>query len=141
MEKFFLKICKIVCVAQFICKTIHQGPGTGWLPSNIKIIDIGTSESNWKEYKHAQCGQRSRLQSDSSEKQAMLYDAANMHKSSIMGTRCLYKWTNMMSDMGLDNIVHNYRELLHFRISNAWINNWESYILRTLDRENEKRIL
>ena len=36
MEKFCHKIWKITSVAQSICKAIHQGRGTGWLPSYIK---------------------------------------------------------------------------------------------------------
>ena len=108
-------------MAQSICKAIHQGPGTGWLLSDIKIIGIGPSEINWKDHKHIQRGQRSRMQSDSSDNQSILYGAAKMHKNSIMGTRCVYNWTYMMVDMGLDNIVHNDREPRHARIFNAWI--------------------
>ena len=89
-----------------------------------KILDIRPSEINWKNYNHVQRGQRSRLQSDSSEKQAILYGAAKMHKNSIMGTRCVYNWTDMMVDMGLDNIMHNYREPHHSRIFNACIEDW-----------------
>ena len=85
------------------------------------IIGIGYSERNWKDYEHVICGQRSRLQSDSSEKQAILYGAANMHKNSIMGKICIYNWTDMMVDMGLDNIVHNDRETRHARIFNSLI--------------------
>ena len=89
------------------------------------IIGIGTSEWKCIDYKHVQHGQSSRLHSDSSDKQNILYVAANMHKNSIMGTRCVYNWTNMMVDMGLDNIIHNYREPLHASIFNAWIEYWE----------------
>ena len=64
-----------------------------------------------------------------------------MHKNSIMGTRCVYNWTDMMVDMGLDNIVHNDREPCHARIFNACIEDWESDILRTRDQENEQRLL
>ena len=39
----------------------------------------------------------------------------------IMGTRCVYNWTDMMVDMGLDNIVSNDSEPRHARIFNAWI--------------------
>ena len=58
-----------------------------------------------------------------------------------MGTRYVYNWTNMMVDMGLGNIVHNDRETRHSRIFNAWIEDWESDILRTQDQENEQRLL
>ena len=54
-------------VAQSVCKTIHQGPGTGWLPSDINFFGIGPSEINWKYYKHLQRGRSSRLQSYPSE--------------------------------------------------------------------------
>ena len=47
----------------------------------------------------------------------------------------------MMVDMGLDNIVKNDREPRHARIFNAWIKDWESYILITRDHENEQRLL
>ena len=97
-------------MAQSVCKAIQQGPRTGWLPSNIKILGFGTSERNWKDYKHVQSSQMSRLQSDSSEKQAILYDAAKMHTNSIMETRCVYNWTDMMVDMVIYNIVNNDRE-------------------------------
>ena len=90
-----------------------------------KIIGIGPSERNWKDYKHVQSGQRPRLQSDSSEKQAILYGASKMHKNSIMGTRRVYNCTDMMVDTGLDNIVHNDREPRHARILNAWTKDWE----------------
>ena len=30
------KYGKIISVAQSVCKAIHQVPGTGWLPSDIK---------------------------------------------------------------------------------------------------------
>ena len=73
-----------------------------------KILDIRPSEINWKDYKHVQCGKRSRLQSDSSEKQAILYGAENMHKTYIMGTRCFYNFNYIMVYMGLDKIVYNY---------------------------------
>ena len=106
-----------------------------------KIIGIRTSERNWKDCKHVQHGQRSRLQSDSLEKQAILYVTANMYKTPIMGTICVYNWTNMMVGIGLDYIVHNDREPHHARIFNAWIEDWESEILRTRDQENEKRIM
>ena len=106
-----------------------------------KIIGIGPSESNWKKYKHVQHGQRSRLQSDSSEKQAILYGMVNMHKNSMMGTRCVYNWTNMMVGVGLDKIVHHDREPHRARIFNACTKDWESDILRTLDQENEQLII
>ena len=86
-----------------------------------KIICIGSSEKNRKNYNHVQLGQRSRLQIDASNKKAILYGAANMYKISFMGTRCVYNWTDMMVDMGLDKIVHNDREPRHARILNAWI--------------------
>ena len=74
-----------------------------------KIIGIGNSERNWKDYKHVQSGQRSRLKSDSSDNQAILYGAAKMHNNYIMVTIYVYNWTSMMVDMGLDKIVHNDR--------------------------------
>ena len=46
-----------------------------------------------------------------------------------------------MVDIGLDNIVHNYGDPRHARISNFWIKDWESDILRTLDQENWQRLL
>ena len=58
-----------------------------------------------------------------------------------MGTRYVYNWTNIMVEMGLDNIVHNYREPCHVSILNACIEDWESDILRTLDQDNEKRLM
>ena len=96
-----------------------------------KIIGIGPFESNWKDYKHVQRDQISCLHSESSDKQAVLYGAAKMHKNSIMGTICVYKWNEMMVDMGPNNIVHNYREPIHDRIFNSWIEDWESDILKT----------
>ena len=44
-----------------------------------------------------------------------------MQKKSIMGTRFVYNWTNMMVDMGIDNIMNNDRNPRHARILNAWI--------------------
>ena len=73
------------------------------------------------------------MQSDSSEKQAILYDASKMHKNSIMGTRYVYNCTDMVIYMGLDKNVHNDREPSHAKICNAWIEDWESEILRTQD--------
>ena len=35
-KSFFHKIWKVISVAKSVCKAIHQGPGTGWLPSDIK---------------------------------------------------------------------------------------------------------
>ena len=58
-----------------------------------------------------------------------------------MGTICVYNWTNMMVDMGLDKIVHNDREPRHARIFNAWIEDWESDIARKKYQENEQRLL
>ena len=106
-----------------------------------KIIGLRPSEINWKEYKHVQRGQRSRLHSDSSKKQYILYGAAKMHKKSIMGTRFVYNWTNNMFYMGVDNIVHNDMEPRHARIFNTWIEDWESDILITRDQENEQSLL
>ena len=57
-----------------------------------------------------------------------------------MGTRCVYNWTDMMVDMGLDNIVNNDRETFHARIFNAWIEDWESYILIAQDQENVQHL-
>ena len=36
-------------MVQSVCKDIHQGSGTGWFPSDIKILGIRTSERNWKD--------------------------------------------------------------------------------------------
>ena len=98
-----------------------------------KIIGIGPSESNWDDCKHVQHGQRSRLQSDLSENRAILYGASKIHKNSIMGTICVYNWTNMIFDMCLDNIVHHDRDIFHAGIFNAWVKYWESDILRAQD--------
>ena len=81
------------------------------------------------------------MQSDLNEKKDILNGTANMHKNSIMGTRCVYNWTDMMVGMGLGNIVHNDREPRHARIFNAWIEDQESDILRTQYQENEQRLL
>ena len=40
----------------------------------------------------------------------------------------------MMVDMGLDNIVQNDRETHCVRILKAWIEDWDSDILRTRDQ-------
>ena len=64
-----------------------------------------------------------------------------MHIDSITGKRCVYNWTNIMIDMGLDNIVHHDRELLHAGILNTWSEDWESDILRTQNQDNEQRLL
>ena len=58
-----------------------------------------------------------------------------------MGTRCVYNWTDIMVEMVIDNIVHNDKESLHARIFNAWSEDWESDILRTLDQDNDQRLL
>ena len=58
-----------------------------------------------------------------------------------MGKLFVYNWSEMMVDMGIDNIVHNDRDSRHDRIFNAWINDWESDILRTQDQENEQSLL
>ena len=106
-----------------------------------KILGFRTSEINLKDYKHVQCGQGPCLQSDSYKNQAILYGASKMHKNYVTGTRCVYNWTCMMVDMGLDNIVHNDRESLHARIFNSWIEDWESDIPRSRDQDNEQRLL
>ena len=54
-----------------------------------------------------------------------------MYRNFIMLKRCVYNWTGMIVDMGLDNIVYNDRDPRHARIFNAWIEDWESDILRT----------
>ena len=36
MEKLCHQRRKIISVAQYVCKTIHKGPGNGWLPSDIR---------------------------------------------------------------------------------------------------------
>ena len=106
-----------------------------------KLLGIGPSERNQKDYNHVQRDQRSRMQRDSSENQAILYGAAKMHKNSVVGKICVYNQTNMMVDMGLDNIVYNDREPCHARIFNAWIEDLESDILRTRYQENDQRFL
>ena len=114
---------------------IHSGSGQVWNNLYVKpftkvlvlvgcrvtskIVGIGPSERNLKDYNHVQCGQRSRLQSDSSKKKAILYGAAKMQKHSIMGTRFVYNWTDMMVGMGLDKIVHHDREPRHASIFNS----------------------
>ena len=89
-----------------------------------KNLGIGPSERNWKDYKHVQNGQSSSLQSESPEKKDIIYGAAKMHKNSIIVTRCAYNWTDMMVDMGLDNIVNNDRGPRHSRIFHSWIEDW-----------------
>ena len=64
-----------------------------------------------------------------------------MHKNSIMRTRCVYNWTDMMVDMGLDKIVHHDTDHCNARIFYAWIKNLESDILRTRYKENEQCLL
>ena len=81
------------------------------------------------------------MQNDSQENQAIPYGAANIHKNSIMGKQCVYSWTDMMVDMGIDNIVNNDREPCNERIFNAWIKDSESDILKTLYQENDQRLL
>ena len=66
---------------------------------------------------------------------------AKMHKNSIIGKRCVYNWTYMMVDMGLDNIVHNDRQPCHARIFNVWIKDWYLDILRTRYQENYQCLL
>ena len=46
-----------------------------------------------------------------------------------------------MFDMGLDDIFHHDREIIHSRIFNVWIEYWDSDILRTRDQDNEQRLL
>ena len=46
-----------------------------------------------------------------------------------------------MVDMGIDNIVHHYRDPLHDKIWNSCIKVLESDILRTWDQENEQQLL
>ena len=58
-----------------------------------------------------------------------------------MGKRYVYNWTDMMVGTGIDKIVHHDMELCRARIFNAWIEYWESNILRTLDQDNDQRIL
>ena len=121
MDKFCHKIRKTISMVQYICKPIHQGPGTGWFPSDIKIIGIGPYGNNWKYYKHVQLGQRLHLQSESFEKKAILYGTAEIHKHFIMGEICVYNWTAIMVDMGPDNIVYLDRDPIHAWTINAWI--------------------
>ena len=63
--------------------------------------------------------------------------AQQIWKKIIMGTRCVYNWTDMIVGMGLDKNFNNDREPLRAKIFNAWINYWESHILRTRDQDNE----
>ena len=98
------------------------------------MLGIVPSEINRKDYKHVQRGQRSSLNIESSEKQSILYGMAKMHKNSIMEKKYVYNWTDMMVDMGLDNIVHNDREPHHARIFNSLIKDLESDIPRTCDQ-------
>ena len=46
-----------------------------------KILGVGPSEINWKDYKHVQRGQRSCMKSDSSKNQDILYGTAKMEKN------------------------------------------------------------
>ena len=47
------------------------------------------------------------------------------------GEKCVYNCTNMMVEIGLDIIVHHAGQNHHSRVFNAWIQDWESDILRT----------
>ena len=58
-----------------------------------------------------------------------------------MGKICVYNWTDITVDMGIDNIVHNDREPRHEMIFNAWIKYCESEILIKLDQDNEQHLL
>ena len=125
MDKFFHKRWKITFVAQSFSNPFTEVLGLVGCQVTSKILGIGTFEINWKDYKHVQRGQRSRMQSDSYNKQAILHGAVNMYKHYIMGRICVYNWTDMMVEMGLDKILHHDKEILHVRIFNAWIEDWE----------------
>ena len=45
-------------------------------------------------------------------------------KKFIMGIRCEYNWTDMMVEMGLDNIVNDDRDPRNARIFYAYIKDW-----------------
>ena len=47
----------------------------------------------------------------------------------------------MIVDMGLDNIVYNDGAPLRSKIFNAWIEDWESDILRTWGQNNDQSFL
>ena len=66
---------------------------------------------------------------------------ARVEKVDVLGWTKSYNWTDMMVEMGLDNIVHNDREPRHANIFNARVEDWESEILRTQDQDNEQRLL
>ena len=106
-----------------------------------KVLGIVPYGSNQKDYKHVHRGQSSRLQSDSYEKQYILYVTEKMNTNSIMGTIYVYKWTGIIVAIGLDNIVHHDREPLHDSILNYWIQDWDPEILRTRYQENDQNLL
>ena len=141
MKNFFHQIRITISVAQSVCKAIQQGPGTGWLPSDIKNY---WHRNFWKKLEGLQaCPTWSEVTSAEWLIREAGYTLWNdeYENKSIMGTRCVYNWTNMMVGMGLDNILHNDREPCHARIFNAWIEDWESDILRTWYQEIEQRLL
>ena len=61
MDKFCHQKWKMIYAEQSVFKTIHRGPRTGSLPIDIKFLVIGASKRDWKEYKHVQRDQRSRM--------------------------------------------------------------------------------
>ena len=104
MKNFFHQIWKTISVAQSVCKAIQQGPGTGWLPSDIKNY---WHRNFWKKLEGLQaCPTWSEVTSAEwliREAGYTLWNDEDENKS-IMGTRCVYNWTNMMVGMGLDKI-------------------------------------
>ena len=140
IEKFCHQRWKIISVAQFICKSIHQGPGTGWLPNDIKTSLCWTF---WEKLERIQAytmlsevTSEEWLIRESGYTQWCDEDATKFHH----GRKCVYNCTYMMVNMGLDKILHNDREPQYARTFHAWTEDWESDILRIRDQENEQRL-
>ena len=127
-------------MAQYVCKSIHEGPRTGWLPSDIKT---SWHRTFWDKLeglkafpKYSEVTSAEWLIQESGY---TLLRVENAQKS-VMGTRCVYNCTGVMVDMGLDNIVHNDGGPHHASIFNALIKDWVSDNLRKLYQYNEQRL-
>ena len=97
------------------------------MPHHIQASGHWPFRVSLERYKSINSKQRSRLQSDSSEMQLILYGSARMDCNKVLGVQKCYDWADIDHDMGLEDFNHvdHDRNQCRVRVFKAWIEDWE----------------
>ena len=108
-----------------------------------KLLGIGPSKRAWKDYKRINRKQRSRLDSDRSEMQSILYGSARMERNKALGVNKFYDWADIDCDMGLEDFDHVDHDTTQHQVHvfKAWNENWEEEAVKNKDPVQERMLM